>query len=413
MKHPRDLSISDFTYDLPNDRIAARPLAERDSSRLLVYQQGTLKETVYRHIADEIETGTTVVFNNSKVIEARILFYKESGARIEIFCLEPHEQYRDLQQAMSQKGSVLWLCMVGGASKWKHGSILEKKINAGNNTVTLQALYRERRPDDTVIELTWDDCGISFAELLHFAGDMPLPPYIKRKAEGMDQERYQTIYATEEGSVAAPTAGLHFTAAIMDDFRKKNINTAYVTLHVGAGTFKPVSSEQMAAHDMHAELIDVNIATIRQLVNGLEKGITAVGTTSLRTLESLYWFGVMASRDQLSDELPVLGQWWPYENDSDVTAIHALNWLARWMQKNGKENFVAKTRILIAPGYRPRVISALVTNFHQPNSTLLLLVAALIGDQWKRMYEYALANDFRFLSYGDGCLLRLNAPYPG
>ncbi|MET0637043.1 MAG: S-adenosylmethionine:tRNA ribosyltransferase-isomerase [Chitinophagaceae bacterium] len=404
--HPNKLSISDFTYELPADRIAHYPLAERDASRLLVYHDGNIKESTYRHLAEHLNPDGLIVFNNSKVIEARLLFYKDSGARIEIFCLEPHEQYRDLQQAMGMHGSVLWLCMVGGASKWKRGGILEKKVNVNGRIITLQALYSERRENDTVIELSWDDFNISFAELLHYAGDMPLPPYIKRKAETSDQERYQTIYAREQGSVAAPTAGLHFTPAIFHSLEQKNITPAYVTLHVGAGTFKPVSSEQMEGHDMHAELIDVKKETIVQLVNHLSKGITAVGTTSLRTLESLYWFGVQATEYQLSEDLPTLDQWMPYDHPSDIPAGDALMALVRWMEERKIENFVAKTRILVAPGYKPRVISSLVTNFHQPGSTLLLLVAALIGENWKKMYAYAMQHGFRFLSYGDGCLVK-------
>ncbi|RYY62026.1 MAG: S-adenosylmethionine:tRNA ribosyltransferase-isomerase [Chitinophagaceae bacterium] len=408
--HPSQLSISDYTYHLPADRIAEFPLPERDSSRLLLWQNGQVSEDVYRNLASHLQPGSLTVFNNSKVIEARLLFYKASGARIEIFCLEPHNQYPDLPTAMSRQGSVLWVCMVGGASKWKHGTILEKKITVNGKELILQALFSERRANDTVIELTWNDEHMSFAELLHYAGDMPLPPYIKRKAGALDQDRYQTIYAAAAGSVAAPTAGLHFTPAIFRSMDEKKIDRTYVTLHVGAGTFKPVSSEQMSGHDMHAELIDVPRETIEALLNHLPNGITAVGTTSLRTLESLYWFGIQAAAGKLGDDFPVVEQWDPYENPSTTTAAEALASLLAWMEKNGKDNFVAKTRILIAPGYRFRIINALVTNFHQPKSTLLLLIAALVGDEWKTMYRYAMDHGFRFLSYGDGCLIRLS-PY--
>ncbi|RYY57098.1 MAG: S-adenosylmethionine:tRNA ribosyltransferase-isomerase [Chitinophagaceae bacterium] len=395
--HPSQLSISDYTYDLPASRIAGYPLPERDASRLLVWENGQLSETVYRSLPDYLDAGSLVVFNNSRVIEARLLFYKESGARIEIFCLEPHNQYPDLQVAMQQKGSVLWCCMVGGASKWKRGSILEKRLEVNGRVLILQALFSDRRSSDTVIELTWNDEEMSFAELLHHAGDMPLPPYIKRKAETLDQQRYQTIYADQSGSVAAPTAGLHFTDAVFEKLQERNISTAYLTLHVGAGTFKPVSSDQMSGHDMHSELIDVKRDTILQLIEHFPKGITAVGTTSLRTLESLYWFGLQVIAERIGDGLPVLDQWEPYEVDARTSATESLSALVKWMDENGKTSFVAKTRILVAPGYRLRVIRALVTNFHQPKSTLLLLIAAIMGDDWKRMYQYAMDNGFRFL----------------
>ena len=408
--HPRQLPISDYTYALPDDRIAPFPEPGRDESRLLVYEDQALTEDRYYNIASHLDPGSLLVFNDSRVIEARVLFYKSSGAKIEVFCLEPHEQYGSLQKAMAQTGSVLWLCMVGGASKWKHGTVLEKRIDANGKEIILQALYHERRVNDTVIELTWNDCGMSFAELLHHAGDMPLPPYIKRKADLSDEERYQTIYAAEKGSVAAPTAGLHFTDRIFNELRIKNIHTGFVTLHVGAGTFKPVSSETMDGHDMHAELIDVSIATIRLVYAHLQKGITAVGTTSMRTLESLYWIGLQAHSETIDHELPVIDQWMPYNNQTILTATDSLHALMKWMDRTNKERLVAKTRILIAPGYTPKIVTALVTNFHQPGSTLLLLIAALIGDNWRTMYEYALNNGFRFLSYGDGCIIKIQRP---
>lgn len=405
---PRQLPIADYTYTLPDDRIAAYPQAARDESKLLVYENRVMSEDRYHNIASHLEAGSLMVFNDSRVIEARLLFYKESGARIEIFCLEPHEQYGGLAKGMGQTGSVLWLCMVGGASKWKHGVVLEKKMLVNGREIILQALYHERRANDTVIELTWNDCGMSFAELLQHAGDMPLPPYIKRKAEAGDQERYQTIYASEKGSVAAPTAGLHFTDRIFKTLTEKKISKTFVTLHVGAGTFKPVSAERMQDHDMHAELIDVTVSTLQAVITHLDKGITAVGTTSMRTLESLYWLGIQASDGTIDPDLPLVDQWDPYNNVTQPESAEALDSLLQWMQLNGKDRLVAKTRILIAPGYKPRIINALVTNFHQPGSTLLLLIASLVGDEWRSMYQYALDHEFRFLSYGDGCLIKLH-----
>ena len=403
--HPKNLSISDFNYSLPEVRIANYPLKERDASKLLIYRDGHISDDIYKNMADHIPANALLLFNDTRVVEARLLFQKPTGGVIEIFCLEPHEQYPDVTTAMLQQGKVYWQCLVGGASKWKHGQVLKKIIPAFGKEIMLQAVYAEKKGDSFTIELSWSPETMSFAELLHHAGAIPLPPYIKRKPEASDAERYQTIYANLDGSVAAPTAGLHFTTNIFKSLNKKNIQTDFVTLHVGAGTFKPVKTESMEHHEMHSEFIDVSRETIEHIISKLSDTIIAVGTTSMRTIETLYWLGVKLSTDHSLSAME-LKQWEAYDLLlQDMTAKTALQTLADWMEKNKMARLVTKTSIIIAPGYKPRITKALITNFHQPQSTLLLLIAALIGDDWKRVYDHALKNDFRFLSYGDGCLL--------
>jgi S-adenosylmethionine:tRNA ribosyltransferase-isomerase len=411
MTNPQNISIHDYTYSLSEERIAKYPLAERDASNLLIYKAGEIAEDQYRNIANHIPENALLVFNNTKVVEARLLFQKATGGAIEIFCLEPHEQYPDITTAMLQKGKVLYQCLVGGFSKWKSGQVLEKKIGVAGTDIILAAGYVEKRNDSFIIELSWSPAEVSFAELLHYAGAIPLPPYIKRAAEESDNERYQTVYAHFDGSVAAPTAGLHFTNTIFQALKHKNIATDFVTLHVGAGTFKPVKADTMLEHDMHAEFIDVSRTTIENIIANLDDDIIAVGTTSLRTIESLYWLGVKLSTGnwQLETEPEsslFISQWEAYELCKENTpAKEALLFLLNWMKERKLERLLAKTQILIAPGYEFKIIKGLVTNFHQPQSTLLLLVAALIGGEWRKVYDYALQNDFRFLSYGDGSLL--------
>lgn len=410
--HPKSLAIKDFTYLLPEERIAKYPLPERDSSKLLIYQEGHIKEDTYRHIDQYLPPGSLLVFNNTRVVEARLLFQKSTGASIEVFCLEPHASYPDITTAMSQKGEVTWMCLIGGASKWKTGQVLEKKITHDNSTIVLQAKYLEKIKDSFAIRLSWTPASLSFAEVLHIAGKIPLPPYIKRQADVTDATRYQTIYAHTEGSVAAPTAGLHFTESLFERLEAKNIRPSYVTLHVGAGTFQPVKSEVMEGHDMHAEFIDVPAAIIRQLMDYAERPVTVVGTTSLRTVESLYWLGVktILQPSIMPSEL-VVQQWDAYELDAaGISVQEALNALLQYMKKQQWERLITKTQLLITPGYTIRIPQALVTNFHQPQSTLLLLVAAFVGDQWRDIYRYALEHEFRFLSYGDGCLLFRHSP---
>ncbi len=401
--HPKNLSIAGFSYDLPADRIAEYPVTPRDLSKLLIYKEGSISESRYADISSSLPEKSLLVFNNTKVVEARLLFQKPTGGTIEIFCLEPHEQYGDISTALQQQGKVWWQCLVGGASKWKPGQVLQKRISNNGEEIYLEARYMEKKAGSFIIELSWQPAAMSFAELLHHAGAIPLPPYIKRKAAASDSETYQTIYAKMDGSVAAPTAGLHFTENIFEKLRQKNISTAYVTLHVGAGTFKPVKADILEDHEMHAEFIDVSAAMIRQLITAIDNPIIPVGTTSMRTIESLYWLGVKAAG---KENINGLAQWEVYDHPvQDMPAKEALNSLLLWMEKNKMERLITKTQIIIAPGYKFRIAKGLITNFHQPQSTLLLLIAALMGEGWKKMYQYALENDFRFLSYGDGCLI--------
>ena len=418
MTNPRNISINNYTYSLPEERIAKYPLAERDASKLLIYKEGEITEDIYKNITAHIPEESLLVFNNTRVVEARLLFQKLTGGVIEIFCLEPHEQYAGITSAMLQKGNVLWQCLVGGVSKWKQGQVLEKRIQQGGQEIILKAAYIEKRNDLFIIELSWSPVELSFAEVLHHAGAIPLPPYIKRAVEEADSERYQTVYAQADGSVAAPTAGLHFTETIFNSLKEKNIQTDFVTLHVGAGTFKPVKSNTMQEHDMHAEWVDVSKTTIENIIKNLDNNIIPVGTTSLRTIESLYWLGRRSElRSGYMNETGVplsISQWEPYEtNTKDISAKDSLQTLLSWMNDNKLDRLIARTQILIAPGYQFKIVKGLVTNFHQPQSTLLLLVAALIGDNWRKVYDHALQNDFRFLSYGDGSLLWLNKTLHG
>ena len=410
--HPRELSIQNFTYTLPDERIATHPLTERDESKLLVYKSGRIEDDVYSNLDHYLPGKALLIFNNTKVVEARLIFQKSTGAQIEVFCLEPDARYADITTAMQQQGKVFYKCLIGGASKWKHGMKLEKIIAIGDKKVILQAAIADRLPGCFIIELSWEPANLSFAELLHIAGIIPLPPYLNRPAEEADKNRYQTIYAINDGSVAAPTAGLHFTEKVFEKLAEKKILKGFVTLHVGAGTFKPVKALTMDEHEMHAEFIDVTIDTIEKLISHDKQAIVAVGTTSLRTIESLYWMGIKVLNNEIiSIEELAIRQWDPYEIETARPATEALTALLTWMLTNKMDRLVTKTQILIAPGYKLRVANGIITNFHQPNSTLLLLVAAIVGEDWKKIYQHALDNDFRFLSYGDGCLL-WEAPQP-
>jgi len=402
--HPKDISILDYTYSLTDEQIAKYPLAERDESKLLVYKGGVIEESVYKNLAAHLPADTLLVFNNTKVVEARLIFTKATGGVIELFCLEPHDQYPDITTAMLQKGKVLWKCLVGGAKKWK-AETLVKEIQVEAETIQLSAVMLERLNDYFLIELSWNKDTLSFAEILHIAGLIPLPPYLNRQADEKDKATYQTIYAAHDGSVAAPTAGLHFTKRLFDNLEAKGISHQFVTLHVGAGTFKPVKAATMQEHEMHAEFIDVSLELIESLLTN--NTIIPVGTTSLRTLESLYWLGVKVLSGALLvvSENGGLTQWDAYELPQDVKKEEALSALIHWMKDNNLNRLITKTQLLIAPGYQLRIAKGIVTNFHQPQSTLLLLVAAIIGNDWRKVYEHALANNFRFLSYGDGCLL--------
>lgn len=398
MKTP--LFIDDFNYPLPSERIANVPLTQRDASKLLVYQNGTIKDDTFYHLPHYLPPNSTLVLNNTRVIEARLFFEKATGGVVEIFCLEPYEPAA-MEQAMQQTETVQWRCLIGGASKWKHGLVLQKNIHLGDNTTTLEAYYIQKEPDSFIIEFRWTG-GHPFSEVLHAAGTMPLPPYIKRKVVPEDEERYQTVFAKHNGSVAAPTAALHFTHDVFKKLTEKHIHPEYLTLHVGAGTFKPVKTETIAEHQMHAEHFSVRMAVLKSLIEA--ETIIAVGTTSLRTLESLHWFGVKLLHGDLKNF--ELGQWEAYDlMQHDVSYTESLQALIDYLQQTNQQELQCRTSLLIQPGYQIKSAKALVTNFHQPKSTLLLLVAAFIGNDWKRVYEHALQNYYRFLSYGDSSLL--------
>ena len=404
--HPGDLSINDYSYHLPVERIATHPLVQRDYYKLLVWKHGHILEDNYYNLANHLPKGSLLILNDSKVIPARILFTKPTGGVIEIFCLQPYQE-KELNTAMNRKRTVRWKCMIGGAGKWKAGS-LSKQLLIDGHEIVLSVVLIEKIIDAYVAEFSWIPEQYSFAEVIQAAGEMPLPPYIKRKTEAADKERYQTIYANFEGSVAAPTAGLHFTEKIFSSIKEKEIAKEFVTLHVGAGTFKPIKTDKMAGHEMHAEWIEISPGTIENVITHAGN-ITAVGTTSLRTAESLYWMGVKSYHDPMIDISSLeITQWEVYEEPlikSLIDSKTALMSLLKWIKTNQLQRLIIPTRILIAPGYNFRIINALVTNFHQPQSTLLLLVAAIAGNQWRSIYDYALNHEFRFLSYGDGCLL--------
>jgi S-adenosylmethionine:tRNA ribosyltransferase-isomerase len=406
--HPKELSIANYTYDLPKERIAEYPLAERDQSKLLIWKENNISEDIYKNIASYLPSNSLLVFNDTKVIPARIHFRKATGGVIEIFCLEPYEEGNDYSVVMHKKESVKWKCMIGGASKWKEGA-LEKELRIKNEELKVKVELVKKLPDAYVAKFSWKPSHYTFAEVIDASGEVPLPPYIKRKPEESDKQRYQTIFAKEEGSVAAPTAGLHFTESILTSLKQKNIKTDFLTLHVGAGTFKPVKAERMEGHEMHEEWIDVSVNTIKDLLEYEHTNVIAVGTTTTRTLESLYWMGIKTSLNpHISIEELSIKQWEVYEaplSDQLIVRNDALNALLNWLKTRNAQNLIIPTQILIAPGYRFRIVDILITNFHQPQSTLLLLVAAAIGKEWRRIYNYALENNFRFLSFGDGCLL--------
>lgn len=404
--NPRHLSIQDFNYHLPDNRIAIYPLAERDASKLLIYNRGTMIQDTYAHLPEHIPPHTLLFFNNTKVVEARLLFTKDTGGVIELLCLEPDNVYADISTAMTQKDKVRWGCMVGGAKKWKAGTVLKLEIKRGASFFHLSAVMIVKRHDSYLIEFSWDAPDLIFAEVLHLAGVVPLPPYLNRQAEPTDHERYQTVYAKHDGSVAAPTAGLHFTESLIEGLGAKHITHDYVTLHVGAGTFKAVKSDTLEGHEMHAEYIEVTQDAIHRILTNDDHPIIPVGTTSCRTLETIYWMGVKAILTPTATiEALAIKQWDAYELPQDISRERALHALLAWMDERNMKRIICKTQILITPSYCIRMADAIITNFHQPNSTLLLLIAAFVGDDWKSIYDYALAHEFRFLSYGDGCLL--------
>ena len=404
MQHPKDISINDFTYPLPDDKIARFPLEERDASKLLVFNKGEISDQSFRDLPNLFSKDDLLVFNQTRVVQARLFFYTAAGAKIEVFCLEPLRN-RSIPEAMLDQGESGWLCMVGNARKWKEDEILRLEIKQ-NGLEYIDIKLIERTNDGFAIQFNWVDSTISFAELLDYAGFLPLPPYLKRDADHIDKTRYQTVYASEQGSVAAPTAGLHFTSDTFTRLKLQGVACAYVTLHVGAGTFKPVKAARMEEHDMHSEELHVALDLIESIANCNGK-IAAVGTTTLRTLESLYWTSVRLMKNPDSEISIDVSQWEPYQEFQEELpeSKQAFSFLAELMLSRGMETIQGKTQIIIAPSYRIRTIHVLITNFHQPQSTLLLLVSACIGDDWKLVYDHALQNNYRFLSYGDSSAL--------
>lgn len=405
--HPKDIKIEAYNYTLPEEKIATFPLAERDSSKLLVYKAAHIEDRQFNAIADYLPEDTLMVYNQTKVVHARLLFKKPTGGKVEVFCLEPEARYADVPTAMLSRETVYWKCFLGGASKWKEGSLVLETADF--------SIYAERVAQQDgawVLKLSWTDPALSFAEVLHKAGKVPLPPYLNREATAADEATYQSVFAKEEGSVAAPTASLHFTPGVLESIADKGIKTLSVTLHVGAGTFKPVKSATMQDHEMHAEWLEVSKAQLTALAQHLEakKTLVAVGTTSCRTLESLYWIGVQLMNGvAIENGAVAVSQWLPYEHGCQaVAAAESINAIVRHLELNQPDKLVVKTQIIIAPGYDFKIVDGLITNFHQPESTLLLLVSALIGEDWKTVYDHALNNNYRFLSYGDSSLLWRN-----
>ena len=405
-ENPKHIHIRDFQYDLPDERIAKFPLPQRDHSKLLLYRQGEVSEDHFYNLPRHIPAGSLMIFNNTKVIQARLHFRKETGALIEVFCLEPIEP-NDYALNFQQTHHSAWLCMIGNLKKWKEGP-LHREMTVKGLPVTLTATRGECRGTSHWVDFTWDNAEVTFADILEVFGELPIPPYLNRETQESDLVTYQTVYSKIKGSVAAPTAGLHFTPRVLDDLKQQGVDLEELTLHVGAGTFKPVKSEEIEGHEMHTEYISVSRDTIAKLLAHNARAI-AVGTTSVRTLESLYHIGltVMEHPDASEEELHVR-QWQPYELSAEKTSIpatEALQALLDYLNRHQLEALHTSTQIIIAPGYDYKIVKAIVTNFHQPQSTLLLLVSAFVHGDWRKIYDYALAHDFRFLSYGDSSLL--------
>lgn len=399
----QQISIEDYNYSLPDERIAKFPLPKRDESKLLLYRDGKVSESVFKHITDYLPEGSLMVFNNTRVIQARLLFQRATGAQIEVFCLDPAAPH-DYELIFQQTEACNWICLIGNAKKWKE-PVLSREITVAGQTVRLSAEKVQSYGETHQIRFSWDG-GFSFAEVLDAAGELPIPPYLHRKTEESDLKTYQTVYSKIKGSVAAPTAGLHFTPEVLADLDAKGFGREELTLHVGAGTFKPVKSETIEGHEMHTEYISVRRSTIEQVMQNFGK-IIAVGTTSVRTLESLYYIGVtLATHPDATSEELVVRQWMPYEDANNrLTPTEALQNILDYLDKHQLNTLITATQIIIAPGYEFKVVKGIVTNFHQPKSTLLLLISAFVKGDWKNIYDYALGHDFRFLSYGDSSLL--------
>lgn len=396
----KNIKISEFSYDLLDSRIAKYPLPNRDQSKLLIWEKGTIKSDTFSNISKFLPKNSTLVFNNTKVIHARLFFQKQTGAKIEIFCLEPILP-SDYQIAFQQKEKVTWKCMVGNAKKWKN-EILSKPVDINEKIVVIHAEKKNQSGNSFEIEFSWNH-SFSFAEIIEHAGVLPIPPYLNRESEASDEETYQTVYAKIDGSVAAPTAGLHFTQPVLKKLSAKNIQAKEITLHVGAGTFQPVKSETISGHTMHHEKVVIPKKIIEDLLSE-ERRIIAVGTTSVRSLESLYWLGLQLEKQITFPPSFEVLQWEPYENEATISLEKALQNIIDYLENSEKNELHFSTQIIIVPGYNFKLITGMVTNFHQPQSTLLLLISAFLGDDWKKVYNFALQNGFRFLSYGDSNL---------
>lgn len=394
----KDIQISQYDYDLPDIRIAKYPLSQRDSSKLLVYKQGKIDQTVFSSISTHLPPRSLLVYNNTKVIHARLFFQKDTGAIIEIFCLEPI-QPSDYQMVFQSTKRCTWKCMVGNLKKWKQGA-LTLVCDVKGVSIELVA-ERDMINSQIHIHFSWNNVGVTFGDILEAIGKLPIPPYLHRESEENDEITYQTVYSKEQGSVAAPTAGLHFTDEVLARLHQTGICTTEITLHVGAGTFLPVKSATIGEHTMHTEMVVISKQTIKHLQASIGN-IIAVGTTSVRSLESLYHIGVQVSKQQY--HLSV-SQWEPYSDNQLLSPFEALQAVIQYLNNNGLTEIRFSTNIIILPSYQRKIVTGLITNFHQPKSTLLLLIAAFVGEDWKKMYEYALNNDFRFLSYGDSSLL--------
>ena len=398
--NPREIAIAEYDYPLPEERIAKFPLSQRDQSKLLVYKYGSISESLFFHLHELLPEDTMLVFNDTKVIHARLFFRKPTGSVIEIFCLEPWQL--PVAKAFEERSHCTWLCFIGNNKKWKEGP-LSSEFKVHNSKFKIEASRREAKGNAWIVDFEWTG-GISFAEVIEYAGVIPLPPYLHRDAEESDKERYQTVYAHYDGSVAAPTAGLHFTDSLLEKLKGNGFKTEYITLHVGAGTFKPVSTDTIGEHEMHVEKVQISKQNIVNIINQFGKPIIPVGTTTVRTLESVYWFGVQLSRNPELEAMHVR-QWDPYDLEMlNISAEQSYRNVLDWLDHQDTDRLDGDTQLLIAPGYKYHIISGLITNFHQPRSTLLLLVSALVGDAWKDCYRYALNHGFRFLSYGDSCL---------
>lgn len=404
-KEIEQLHITDYDYPLPDERIAKYPLEKRDASKLLLYDDGIISESIFSNLADYIPSESLMIFNNTRVIHARLLFRKETGAQIEVFCLSPADP-EDYAMNFASKQYCSWHCMIGNAKRWKDDILTMKIENGGNGILTLSAEKIAVTDKDTTVRFSWNDDTLSFSEILEIAGKLPIPPYLNRPAETKDDETYQTVYSRIEGSVAAPTAGLHFTDDVMTSLRHKGIATAEVTLHVGAGTFRPVKSETIGEHEMHTEFISVPKETIKAIYEN-KHPLVVVGTTSMRTIESLYYIGAELAINPIATPHELfVSQWEPYENFlHDIEARQSLKNILDYLDRNDADHLISATQIMIVPGFRFHYADALITNFHQPQSTLLLLISAFVDDNWRVIYDYALKSDFRFLSYGDSSLL--------